>query len=130
MAFGRERVKASEGLFPFIRRRVAFPHSWRGLCTEWWPGGGQSHSQPCLGAGRAAQVAPAVGGDRSPQSHFAARGTCEHSQLTLCAQGGNVSPRPRCDSRFLCLQTAAPSSRHHHPRLSQSRKMVSNLPKV
>lgn len=109
MAFGRERTRTSGGLFPFIRQRVAFPHSLGGHCTEWWPGGGQSH-QPCLGARRAAKVAPAAAGDRAP---FAARGVCEHSLLAPSAQGGDGSPRPCCDSWCSCLQTAVPSSATH-----------------
>lgn len=68
---------------------MACPHSLGGHCTEWWPGGGQSHSQPCLGARRAAKVAPAVAGDRSPQSPLCSHGICEHAQLGLSAQGGD-----------------------------------------
>lgn len=81
MAFGRERARTSEGLFPFTRQRVAFPHSLGGHCSEWWPGRGQSHSQPCLGARRAANVAPAVAGDRNPQSPLC----CQRHQWALAA---------------------------------------------
>lgn len=109
MAFGRERARTSEVLFPLIRQRVAFPHSLGGHCSEWWPGGGESHSQPCLGARRHLQLLVA----EALRAHFAARGICESSRIALSAQGGDVSPWPCCDPWCLCLQTAAPSSATH-----------------
>lgn len=83
MAFVRVRVRTSEGLFPFSRRRVAFSHSLGGHCTEWWPGGGESHSQLCLGARRAAEVAPAVAGGRGPQSALCCQRHLWDLQLTM-----------------------------------------------
>lgn len=123
MAFGRERERTSEGLFPFIRWRMACPHSLGGHCTEWWPGGGQSHSQPCLGARRAAKVAPAVAGDRSPQSPLCSHGICEHAQLGLSAQGGD---EPSAMLWLVVLVPATITAIIYNPLLSQSRKMVSN----
>lgn len=83
MAFVRVRMRTSEGLFPFTRLRVAFLNSLGGHFTEWWPGGGESHSQPCLGARRAAEVAPAVAGGRGPQSPLCCQSTC-----SLCCPSG------------------------------------------
>lgn len=110
MAFVRVRVRTSEGLFPFTRRRVAFLHSLGGHCTEWWPGGGESHSQLCLGARRAAEVAPAVAGGRGPQSALC----CQRHLWALAAravcQDVTWGLGQCCDSWCLCLQTAVPSS--------------------